>query len=262
MSRKGFRSNGLQLNKSRTLVLVKARPHASEQYTETVCCAGLDADGKWARLFPVPFRRLQQSQQFARWDWIEYDWYKPKNDTRTESRHIQEGSIKVTGKVTKRDRDRILQGVVQPSLETTVKKDMTLALLVPENPKFKMSAKPETQLNLEQRAYKIAANQGSLFSDDMDAMKPCPFEFRYDWADSEGHSHSHDCGDWETGATFFRWRRKYGEEKALKQMAEVFGERYPSEGMAFALGTHSRRPKQWLLVGVLRLNPTEQISLL
>ena len=45
-------------------------------------------------------------------------------------------------------------------------------------------------------------------------------------------------------------------------MEETFGEDYPRKGMAFEMGTHSRRPDQWLLVGVLRLDRPEQLSLL
>lgn len=141
-------------------------------------------------------------------------------------------------------------------------RNMTLALLVPVDAKFKISQKSAHQLELERRAYQSAANQGSLFGDDMDAIEPCPFEFRYDWTDQQGGKHKHDCGDWETGATFFNWRRQYGEQSALKRIEKEFGERFPSEGMAFALGTHSRRPKQWLLVGVLRLDPTDQLRMI
>ena len=52
-----------------------------------------------------------------------------------------------------------------------------------------------------------------------------------------------------------------GPEAALKEMAQVFNEQYPEKGMAFAMGTHSRRPEQWLLVGVIRLDPVAQMSL-
>ena len=47
----------------------------------------------------------------------------------------------------------------------------------------------------------------------------------------------------------------------LDSMSVVFNERYPAAGMAFAMGTHSRHPDQWLLVGVLRLDATPQFSL-
>jgi len=53
-------------------ILVKAQPHRSSAYFETVCCAGIGRDGKWRRQYPVPFRILNDIQKFRRWDWIEY----------------------------------------------------------------------------------------------------------------------------------------------------------------------------------------------
>lgn len=38
-------------------------------------------------------------------------------------------------------------------------------------------------------------------------------------------------------------------------MAETFGEKYPREGMVFAMGTHSQRNWQWMIIGVIRLDP-------
>ncbi|MFC0386689.1 hypothetical protein, partial [Muricoccus vinaceus] len=50
--------------------------------------------------------------------------------------------------------------------------------------------------------------------------------------------------------------------RPLASMEQTFGEDYSSFGMAFVMGTHSRRAEQWLLVGVLRLDPVNQLSLL
>ena len=69
------------------------------------------------------------------------------------------------------------------------------------------------------------------------------------------------CEDWETAATFYKWERSLGATAALDQMGVVFNEEYPAKGMAFAMGTHSRHPDQWLLVGVLRLDPVPQEGL-
>jgi hypothetical protein len=55
-----------------------------------------------------------------------------------------------------------------------------------------------------------------------------------------------------------RFSRDYGESEALEQMEETFGVDYPQQGMAFALGAHSRHPQTWLLVGIIRLDVTDQ----
>ena len=51
-------------------------------------------------------------------------------------------------------------------------------------------------------------------------------------------------------------------KKALKLMDETFNLEYPKNGMVFAMGTHSRYPSKWLLVGVIRLDEEDQIPLL
>lgn len=71
----------------RILVLVKTYPHPSNKSIETVCTAGLTEDGKWIRIYPIPFRYLAGDKQFKTFQWIEADVVKrPKNkDYRKES---------------------------------------------------------------------------------------------------------------------------------------------------------------------------------
>ena len=78
--------------RDRVLILVKALPHVGQRHGETVCCAGVTADGKWRRQYPIHFRRLKD--QFKRWQWIEYYWIAPgPDDRRRESRRVQEDTI-------------------------------------------------------------------------------------------------------------------------------------------------------------------------
>jgi len=44
----------------RILITVKTYPTPSSmRQEEVVCTAGLSEDGKWIRIYPVPFRRLE-----------------------------------------------------------------------------------------------------------------------------------------------------------------------------------------------------------
>ncbi len=60
---------------------------------------------------------------------------------------------------------------------------------------------------------------------------------------------------------FRRFAREYGEERALALMKKTFEQEYPAKGMAFAMGTHSKYPDVWLLVGVLRLDEVRQLTM-
>ena len=51
------------MDKQRVLTTVKTYPTLSRKYGETVCTAGLREDGSWVRMYPVPFRRLDEAEQ-------------------------------------------------------------------------------------------------------------------------------------------------------------------------------------------------------
>lgn len=50
----------------RILILCKTYPSPSARYVETSCVAGMSDDGRLIRLFPVPFRLVEDDQQFNR----------------------------------------------------------------------------------------------------------------------------------------------------------------------------------------------------
>lgn len=83
----------------RVAILVKALPQPSSRYGETVCCAGVTLDRQWKRLYPVRFRHLTGENAFKRWDLVSYDYGRPKQDTRQESCHVHEESIRVDGEL-------------------------------------------------------------------------------------------------------------------------------------------------------------------
>ena len=73
--------------KERVLIAVKTYPTLSRKYGETVCTAGVRADGTWIRIYPVPFRRLDETEQYSKFDWIEAEFKKGSSDPRPETRH-------------------------------------------------------------------------------------------------------------------------------------------------------------------------------
>ena len=71
----------------RVLITVKTYPTLSRKYGETVCTAGVREDGTWVRIYPVPFRRLEEAEQYRKFDWIEAGLVKSKSDHRPETHH-------------------------------------------------------------------------------------------------------------------------------------------------------------------------------
>ena len=248
-------------------ILIKAQPHLSGNYFETVCCAGIGRDGKWRRQYPVPFRILNESSKFKRWDWISYNFTKSAKDPRMESQKVVPESISVIGKIKQPERASFLNPLVRPSFEDAETRGESLALIRPVSLKLRWYEKSEAQLAKERGDHKSLANQMSLLDQTAKPLEPCPVQFRIHWRDANGVSRRHECDDWETSTAFNRFEREYGRDRALKTLQETYEDIYFEAGLALAFSTHSRRnshygqQNQWLLVGILRLNYSSQDDL-
>lgn len=75
------------MGREKVLITVKTYPTLSRKYGETVCTAGVRADGLWMRIYPVPFRRLEEEEQYKKFNWIETDFIRGRSDPRPETHH-------------------------------------------------------------------------------------------------------------------------------------------------------------------------------
>jgi hypothetical protein len=75
--------------RAKVLILCKTYPSPSAGYVETSCVAAMEEGGRLLRLYPVPFRLLEDENQFRKWQWIEADIEKAKDDHRQESHRIR-----------------------------------------------------------------------------------------------------------------------------------------------------------------------------
>lgn len=86
----------MALETKQILVTVKAYPNPSRKYEETVCVAGIDLkSNQWMRLYPIPFRDLDNDKKFKKYSIIELKAEKAPADTRPESYKVDSGSIKI-----------------------------------------------------------------------------------------------------------------------------------------------------------------------
>lgn len=77
----------LEIKNAKVLMTVKAYPLPASKYGELVCTAGVMSDGKWIRIYPIPFRMLPKDAKFKKYQWIQLDLKKRdlKKDFRPES---------------------------------------------------------------------------------------------------------------------------------------------------------------------------------
>ena len=78
------------------LITVKAYPNPSPKYSETVCCAGVDLNNyQWVRLYPIPYRDLDDQKKFKKYSIIEVACAMPRDDKRPESFRVNPNTIKI-----------------------------------------------------------------------------------------------------------------------------------------------------------------------
>jgi len=160
-----------------------------------------------------------------------------------------------------RERTQFLNRFLVSSTKIAESAGKSLAIIRPQQSEFFWKQRTQSDLAKERAAYKAAAKQLSFFDHQLASLNPCPYEFKFKYWTEDGIKHVATCDDWETTAMFNRFQKEYGTDRALAEMERVFNREYPTRGMAFAMGTHSRFPDVWLLVGVIRLNKISQLSL-
>ena len=252
-----------EFQQAESYIIVKAAPRASQKFGETVCIAGLNLDGSWARLYPVSFRDLEDAQRFGRWDKLRYRWRRPsgRSDVRDESRRVDPHSIEIVGKMPLKERNGFLSRVAVTSLKKEFEQGKSLALLKPEIIDFYIKKKSDDEFYKEIEIREVLKAQADLFvRQNVIPSNPCPYSFHYRYRDEDG-VHDGTCQDWETEATFLRRKFESGEEQAIVWMKNMFGTVYPEKGLALAMGTHRYRADQWLINGVVRLDEESQTSL-
>ena len=66
-------------------ILVKTYPTLSRKYDELVCTAGITEDGKWVRIYPLPFRKLDYDKRYRKYQWLDIPLERNYEDIRPES---------------------------------------------------------------------------------------------------------------------------------------------------------------------------------
>ena len=217
------------MTRERVLITVKTYPTLSSKYDEVVCTAGLREDGSWVRIYPIPFRQLDDFERYRKFDWVEIDLEKNSADPRQES-YRPKSEITIQDHMeTDNDwwerRELVLEkGTVYTSFDEIIERNkdnhsLSLATFKPsEITGFHIEPdSPEwDQKKLAQ--IELRATQTDLFQDSPKAFKvvnKLPFKFRYSFKDDTGRERKMMIGDWEIGALYWRQFRKHNGNTEL-----------------------------------------------
>ncbi|WP_234266562.1 hypothetical protein [Hydrogenophaga sp. NFH-34] len=252
----------------RILILCKTYPSPSARYVETSCVAGMTDDGCLIRLFPVPFRLVEDDQQFKKWQWISARVRRAQDDARPESHRISVDTIEVEGDpLPTRDnwmtRREVIKGVPvfdsYEALEASRQANgTTLGLLRPSRLLgLDIKAVDSPDWTEDELAKLLQEQQqGSLFDavEDQRTLKtlkklPYDFHYRYECQTPEGvKAFRHKLVDWEAGALYWNVHRRPDWQEAMRHK---FVTQFSELDVMFLMGTIHRFPGQWLIVSVL-----------
>jgi hypothetical protein len=259
----------MAFQRTKILILCKTYPSPSARNIETSCVAGMTTEGRLLRLYPVPFRLLNDQSQFKKWQWIEADIEKARDDHRPESHRIRADTISCLGDpvpTTDSWAARCAQlALIHPfesftALEQArIEQGVTLGL-VPAGSVVGLDITPARHPDwTEEERQKLIQQQvqGDLFADPEAAalrtLRKLPFDFHYRFrapTEPAGHENRLKIVDWEAGALYWNVSHRHGDNWQTR-FRERFENTLPASDLKFLLGTIHRFPDQWLIVSVI-----------
>ncbi len=261
------------MTKERILITVKTYPTPSKSYEELVCTAGLREDGSWIRLYPIPFRKMDYSKQYKKYDWIEVETRRKKGDFRKES-HSPASDIHIVGRIGTEDgwaerRDLVLKKAqVYTNLAELIKDSKkpnytSLAVFKPTKV-LDFTYEPTTEKWDEHTSRMLS--QGNLFEPNtFKPVKKLPFVFKYKFKDDEGKQSNLMIEDWELGVLYWRYANQ-GKEIACQKVKEKYFTQFLAKtDLYFFLGTtkqhHNVARNPFIIIGAFYPPKTQQPSL-
>ena len=273
------------MEKERVLITVKTYPTLSRKYGETVCTAGVREDGTWVRIYPVPFRRLDEAEQYRKFDWLECGLVRHSSDPRPETfRPADENELQPVGHIDTasnwRERRRILLETarVYDRLDDLIAgakaNHISLAVFRPTRiADFIWEEETREWDPQKLREMRDLHNQLDLFADNswrrtFEIIPKLPYSFSYRFEDAAGKKSEIQVLDWEVGALYWNCLRSTNgdEPKALAKVRQKYFDSFLKTDLHFFLGTtqqfHFVAPNPWVIVGVFPAPHELQLGLL
>lgn len=268
--------------KQRVLIAVKTYPTLSRTYTELVCTAGFREDGSWIRIYPSPFRFLNDEQRYKKYQWIELNLAKNLKDVRPESfSPTNIDAVELHDTIgTEREwesrRSFILgRNTVYTNLSQIIaaakSNEMSLAIFKPTRVlDFTAEAVTEHWELSKKEAAEESLKQGSLFNEadkvDFKLMPKLPWKFRYRFIDDKGREAALMIEDWEVGQLYWNCLKSRTPEKAVAAVRQKYFDDFAKKkDLHFFLGTtrewHQRALNPYVIIGTFQPPFQTQIPL-
>ena len=248
----------------RILIWGKTYPELSTKYGETVCTAGCLEDGRPIRIYPVPFRLLEDYKKYSLYQWIEAPIRPREQDPRPESYEIDANRITSgdtiapgPGWMKRREfinKDRAWHfDSVRHLKDAQRQSDQSLGIVpVAEVSRVYTKRRSADKEREHERELRAARSQGNLFDN---GKRPWLNFQRHrvcvEWlCGTPGQPHpdckGHDMNilDWGLGEL----TRREGPEKARQKIESICNPR--KNELKFFLGNMQRYPQSFTIVGL------------
>lgn len=270
-----------EITGARVFITVKTYPRPTLSYEEIVCTAGVSDQGKWLRIYPIPFRDLPYSQQFTKYSWVEMDLTKSSSDARPESyspKRMFDEPVILKGEVGTSNNWEERKRLVLKEVHTSMNHLIDLAYGTDNKSLATLKPKEIIDLIIEKESegewgakYKKHLDQLKLFEDvtKRKLIQKLPFRYYYTLL-TEGDQKPRKLSifDWEIGALFWKCLQTTGNEtEANRLVRQKFLEEFVSKKDIYLfLGTsylhHKKKsPNPFSVVGVFYPPLTSQLSM-
>ena len=243
----------------RVLVTVKTYPTPASKGAEVSCTAGITNDGKWIRLFPIPYRYMSGNQRFRKYQWIEVDTKKSTSDVRQESYEVNIDTLKIISDTLPTNnywqaRKEIVLPLLSESLcylkRMRKQTSVTLGLFKPRII-HKLVIEHDTSDWTPAEKQKLL--QYSIY--DKNPLKPLekiPYRFSYKFSCDELGCKRHKliCIDWELGEAYRKWKREYGDNWKWQIINKFETDMVFKYNTHFFVGTIHGHPHTWIIIGL------------
>lgn len=260
---------GLQGERKRILILVKTYPSISKSYGELVCTAGIDENGHWIRLYPMPIAMFRDNE-IKKYTWIEVEVTKRDRrfDDRPESYVPQRKTLQLirhlpTNRYSDERRRAVLGKVktftnLSELIELGLNKTISLALFKPKRV-LKISVARDTPEYSDEDWERFRAYQSDLFEnpdffDKQEPIKKLPFKLQISFEDVVGRPSQMTVLDWEVGALWYNHLRDKPFEVIKEEIEKKYSSK-PKEDLYLYLGTMYRNVQKkaenpWSIIGL------------
>jgi len=263
------------IKKRKIFITVKTYPTLSKKYDELVCTAGILDDGSWARIYPLPFRKLDYDNRYRKYQWLEIPLRKNTSDPRPESYKVVDiVQIKLMGEPVGtakgwQERKRIIFSKnpiytdLAELIERAKRNELSLAIFKPTEIMEFVVKETEREWSKDKLSLLEAkARQLSLFQTVEEAerefsiVNKLPYKFFYRFRDRNGRQAKLMIEDWEIGMLYWNCLKNSAgnEQVAVSKVREKYFDSFIEKDIYLFLGTtkqfHGWAKNPFVIIGV------------